>query len=322
MPTPLPAPVPASAQTGPQAPPATARRIPPLVFALGGLAVVLVIAMIGLVALRGAGGTPATATVAALAPTALPSVAASARPSVAGNTGVTQAPASARPSAAPTVTPTRATGAAGGSAQPASAAPSPTPVIALNWQNRPFGPDDTDERTPDDYRLTYDQATGEARIAIINGSGYRYRIDQLAATDFVLEVDVRKYEGPVDSVYGVFFRSQQQKPGDVVPERYVFLFGEEGQHILFHEKPDGTVEEVPSLQPPSTRSPVIKGSEPNRVTVTCQGDQIAVAINGQTVATYVGSLVNRGTVGIIARRGGTPGNVAVGFSGLRMAVLR
>jgi hypothetical protein len=67
---------------------------------------------------------------------------------------------------------------------------------------------------------------------------------------------------------------------------------------------------------------VLKGSEPNRVSITCQGDQISVAINGQTIATYVGTLVNRGSVGIIARRGETPGNVTVGFSGLRMAALR
>jgi hypothetical protein len=288
------------------------------------LVVVLLIAAVGFLALRGGDAPTPTATIAAVVPSAPPSI----TPSVAGATGVTPAAASApaassvQPSGAPTPTPTRATGAAVTSGQPQSAAPSPSPTAVLNWRPYAFGPDDSDVRTPNDYRLFYDEPSDEARIELNNGTGYSYRIGQLTATDFVMEIDIRKHAGPVDSVYGFFFRVQPQQSGQPTAERYRFLFDEKGQHVLFHELGDGTSVEVPSLQPPSTRTPVKGGNETNRLRITARGEEIIVEVNDQIIARYVGTLVKGGQVGITARRGSTPERVLIGFTNLRIASLR
>jgi serine/threonine protein kinase len=307
----------------PQAPAAPpARRSSPVPFVLGGVAVLLVIGAIAFFALRGGDPPSATATIAAVVPSAAPSITPTTAPTTAAVASSAAVPSASAPaSSAPTSTATQPAAVASTSAQPPSAAPSAVPTPALAWQTYTFSSRDTDESAPNNYRVGFDQPSGEARITLNNSNAHRHAISDFTAGDFALEVDVRKLEGPPESFYGIAFRIQRLRSGQTVEERYTLLIRQEGQVTLLYEAPGASAQVVRPVEPLPSPLPIQANGATNRLSITCRGEQITVAINGQPVGTFQGTLVSQGGIGLVAQRNQAGATVVVGFSNLRYATL-
>ena len=88
---------------------------------------------------------------------------------------------------------------------------------------------------------------------------------------------------------------------------------------LFHA--DGTVTNV---APRTASTAINKGEVSNHLTVLCRGNQITLAINGQTVGAYAGTLSEPGAIGLyVANPANAAGPVGMeaGFKNLRISAL-
>ncbi len=182
------------------------------------------------------------------------------------------------------------------------------------------------ESAPFPFRSGLDPVSGEYRLALTDARRgyvyYRPSPDGRTFGDFQLDIEARRVAGPDNGIYGVVFRIQPPIAGAATFERYNFTVTPEGFYSLNLIKADGTA----TIIAPRAASPAIrKGEATNRLTVIAMGTQITLAINGETIGTFTGTVTGPGGIGVYV---GNPPNSAVpagmeaGFSNLRISPAR
>jgi hypothetical protein len=254
-------------------------------------------ALLTLLPLLAGCGTPAGTAVAAITePTATPT--ATPRPTATPSPTSTPPPPTPTPTprpATPTTPPTVTT-----SAEPTAAATTaagPTPAVAtsytVNWSKWPQG------TTQDNsYRRSYDAAKNEYDVALIEDDLELslFAPEGLLFQDFVMDVDARRVKG-LDSIgYGLVFRRQPKGDNDKASVRYIFYVSPQGLWSLFLVNKDGTTKTIRDLNPSSS---IKVGDATNHLTVTCKGQKITLAANGQPLATIDdATLTSPGEIGV------------------------
>ncbi len=230
-------------------------------------------------------------------PTATPTMAPATTPSPAITPTTTATPLpTTPPTASPTVVPTPAGG------------------YAANFATWPTG-------DQGNVRTRFDPAGGEYRVALLGRRDGRslYAPGESRFDDFTLEVDARRVGGPEEDGYGLVFRRQPRGPNDVTNARYIFYVTTNGFYRLYLVNANGTTQDI---QPPTPSSAIRRGAAANHLTVTCRGNRITLAVNGQTLGTYNATVTGAGEIGIVvavpddATRAG-PG-IDAAFSNLRL----
>ena len=185
---------------------------------------------------------------------------------------------------------------------PTASAPPPGPTRPPNAAPEDFSrwyAGDSDP--PGQHRRSYDAATGEYTVAVLEEekewSFYAPAAQQFK--NFRLEVEARRGGGPDGIGYGLVFRRQARQPGQAASERYVFYATAQGYYAIFQVNGDNTTTWLRNLTPAPGIAGV--GDNPNRLTVSCRDAEIRFLINDQEV--YVersAKLVQAGEVGIFA----------------------
>lgn len=203
---------------------------------------------------------------------------------------VTLAQAIAGATVALTVTPTP-------TAIPTSAAtatPAPAILYSTDFTNWFQG----EESGPYPARTSRDPQTGEYRVALIGPQrgyvNYRLGSDEQQFADFQLDVDARKVAGPDNGIYGVVFRVQPAVPGAKSYEYYSFVITADGYYTLSLVNTEGR---GTAVAPRGTHPAIVKGNGVNHLTVVCRETQITLAVNGQLLGTFTGSLTAAGMFG-------------------------
>jgi len=149
------------------------------------------------------------------------------------------------------------------------------------------------------YRASRDPATGEYRLALTGPQrGYtvfRTLPDERAFDNVQIDIDARMIAGPDNGIYGLVFRVQPAVAGAETYERYNFVIRADGSYSMSLVGTDGRGATVA----PRRTSPAIRpGDAANHLTVVCRGSEITLAVNGQILGTFTGSLIVPGTVGL------------------------
>ena len=316
-----------SAPSAPSIPHLPSPTTPPkrplaLFAALAGIVALLLVGGVVLLATRGDAAPPAT--IAAQATATVPAPA----PTLAAQVPPSSAPVT------PTVAPTSVPVVAASPTPPAPTATAPRPTVAPTVAPTftplpavPIGGTRVDFKTLGEREVAgqskrgVDPATGEFQMSVFDGLGDSQRLD-LSYENFVMEVDVRKVAGPADAGYGIIFRSQEQGPTDKEESEYLLFIRSNGDFSLFWSPGDGTSQALTSSYSLGNRpSPIKTGEGSNRLTITCQGEAITVAVNGQTLGVYKGALVKPGKFGLVVAAGADKATTTAAFNNLRVLPL-
>lgn len=212
-----------------------------------------------------------------------------------------------RPS--PTVTPTRT--------------PSPTRAATriANSAIADFGAWDVgDSDPPGRYRSSYDAATGEYLVEILE-EATDWTLpspDKAGFKDFRLEVEARRVAGADSVGYGLVFRRQARAQGQAASERYIFYVTAQGFYIFYAVGPDGKNTILKDLTPAPGVARV--GDSPNKMAVVCRGSEIRLLINDQQVFVEPNAkLLQAGSIGILAASSTTGGpNAKLAFKNIAL----
>lgn len=108
--------------------------------------------------------------------------------------------------------------------------------------------------------------------------------------DFVLDVDATKQAGPDDNGFGVIFRYQDAQ------NFYRFGISSDGFYELGYYEND----EWTSLMDWTETEVIKQGNKTNHLTLICEGSNITVAVNGETLASFSDETFTSGDVGVFA----------------------
>jgi len=124
--------------------------------------------------------------------------------------------------------------------------------------------------------------------------------------DFALEIDARLVSGTEQARYGLVFRLQD------LDNFYSFLVSPSGYYLV-----QAWLNGVWTTMQAKTESAFIEqGNSKNHLEVICKGSQIALAVNGHSLATITDNSLTSGDVGMIVR---TPApNADVHFDNIRV----
>ncbi|MFN8537419.1 MAG: hypothetical protein U0232_08095 [Thermomicrobiales bacterium] len=247
-----------------------ARRLPPIVFVLGGLAAVLIVAVIGVLALQADPATCDDRRRYANHPPSVTAPIAAASSAAARYVGAT--------AAAPTPTPTRQvavsapTAAANGTFADATAIFLP----ARRAVDRPTATSDltsTGSTTISQLARPRIALLTSSVIAVIEQPTLSWRLTSGSTSS-------------ADSVYESYFRIQPRKLTRRHRVGALQLSLQAGKSNASCSMRRPTAQSVPSLQPHRHSRRSSEATKFNHLRITCDGQQITVAINDQIVATY------------------------------------
>ncbi|HEX5502596.1 MAG TPA: protein kinase, partial [Thermomicrobiales bacterium] len=199
---------------------------------------------------------------------------------------------------------------------PTAGPPTPTPALATAYK-ADFTTWTTDSKAGQ-YQAAPDPATGEYRLKILR-TDYGlsvYAPEDQTFGDFVLQVDAHRTAGPDAGAYGLVFRVQPLGANDKSRARYIFYIKPDGYYAFRVVNADGTETYIQD----ETKTPAIKqGDATNHLTVTCQGGQVALAVNGQTVGTFKAQITSPGEIGIVVLTPPDAAGMEAAFSNLTIS---
>jgi hypothetical protein len=219
-----------------------------------------------------------------------------------------------QPSVASTVVPKPAT-----ASQMASTSTPGTGVYKANFANWDSG----EKGMPYPARLSYDATTHQYLIALTDAKrAYAYQVyspDPQKFADFELDVDAGHIAGPGNGSYGVLFRIQPRSSDDKANADIALLVHPDEQYFALNLlRADGTGTNIGK----GNTVAISKGDATNHLTVICQGDSVAVAINSHPVGSYSTTLLTAGAVGLVVSSPPNPsGSVGMqaAFTNLRVS---
>lgn len=148
-----------------------------------------------------------------------------------------------------------------------------------------------------DYRADY--VDGAYRIEVLQPNTDAWSTPELSFGDAQIEVDARKVGGPDDNLFGVLCRYQDSS------SFYFLLISSDGYAGI------GIVQQGEArLLSSDTMLPhpaVATGGALNRLSAQCLGQRLALAVNGEVVASVATAELSGGDVGLIAGAYDEPG---------------
>jgi S1-C subfamily serine protease len=126
--------------------------------------------------------------------------------------------------------------------------------------------------------------------------------------DVVIDVDARQVSGPDDNQYGLLCRYQDSD------NFYEFDISGDGYYAIYLNRAG----EFKTLAPWTATSAIRQGESSNHLAVTCQGNRLALSVNGDLVAEAFDDTFSEGEVAMIAGTFGEPG-VVVAFDNLQVS---
>ena len=260
---------------------------------LAGLALVAPLALLAACGQQQADSPGATLREPTTAPTSTPSPSPTATPAptLAPTPTITATPApTATPTTMPSPTPTP---------RPPTATAVRTALVAdfSQWRTR----------TEATYRRSYDAATGEYLVELLEADFGDGLAASRAVADCNVSVEVRRVSGPADLYGGLLFRWVEAPLGQFENDRYVFAVSPAGSFALFRQyshRPSVAI--IDWKAAPGIIKP---GDASNLLRAICQGPEIRLLINGQEVAVLPDAeLTQAGLIGIYTRSAPKAGN--------------
>jgi hypothetical protein len=172
------------------------------------------------------------------------------------------------------------------------------------------------------YRESYDPATGEYHLAFLQGEGEGWTLFEPTERNFsnyVLAVDARSVSGHEAAGYGLAFHGQLARANERTNARYVFVITPGGYFALYLFTAENAQE---TIQPWAPSSAIRTGTQSNQLSVTCDGPQIRLAINGEPVGQYTATAFAIGQIGLYAFAPPGSAGVEVAYHDLRLTFLR
>jgi S1-C subfamily serine protease len=126
--------------------------------------------------------------------------------------------------------------------------------------------------------------------------------------DTMIEVDARQVSGPDDNQYGLLCRYQD------VDNYYEFDISGDGYYAIYLRRAG----EFKALAPWTATNAIRQGESSNHLVVTCQGNRLAMSVNGDLVAEVFDDTFSEGEVAMIAGTFAEPGAV-VAFDNLQVS---
>jgi hypothetical protein len=148
-----------------------------------------------------------------------------------------------------------------------------------------------------DSTITTDYEDGRYVLALADPGQNIWALAKLDLTDLALSVETAYVEGPANNEYGVLCR--YSRSGDR-HSFYFFFISSDGFYAL-----GKVVKNERTILNPVTRdfqpSDAIRQgrSDVNQLTATCQGDHMALAVNGVAVGAFEDGELTHGDIGLI-----------------------
>jgi hypothetical protein len=147
--------------------------------------------------------------------------------------------------------------------------------------------------------LTTDYVDGRYLIAVEEPGVDVWARPGLTLTDVVFEAETQYAAGPANNEYGLICRYERR--GDGRNSFYFFFVSSDGYYAL--GKVVGDVRtilnpEVGSFQPSDAIR--LEPEATNTLTATCDGDRLALEVNGVQVGAFTDGELRRGDIGLIA----------------------
>jgi len=180
---------------------------------------------------------------------------------------------------------------------PAKSPATPPPAGVLFQDDFSKNTTGWDQHTGADVTTNYD--SGQYLIAVSQPSVDVWAQPGLDLTDVAVQVQAQYSAGPVNNEYGLMCR--YQRGGDGKSSFYFFFISTDGYYALGKVSKD-----VRTILSPSQGSPqpttAIKPEKDaiNALNATCQGDHLALAVNGTAVGDFTDAELKHGDIGLVA----------------------
>lgn len=155
-------------------------------------------------------------------------------------------------------------------------------------------------------RFYYDD--GEYYIEIFKSNFTAWASSGDSWDDVVIDVDARQVSGPDDNQYGLFCRYQDND------NFYEFDISGDGFYAIYLQK-DG---EYQSLKKWTATSAIRQGEATNHLTAICDGDRLALWVNGEFVAEVFDDSLSEGEIALAIGSFDEP-DVVIAFDNLRVS---
>lgn len=171
-----------------------------------------------------------------------------------------------------------------------------------------FSADSGDWYTGSDEVVMFGYEAGEYFIQVKSPDLVTWSPLPLDSHDVIIEVDARQVSGPNDNKYGVFCRFQDED------NWYEFDISGDGYYAIFLQQGG----EFKTLAHWTATTAIEQGPASNHLSVLCQGDRLAMWINGRFVAELFDDTLSQGGIALVAGSFYEP-DVLVAFDNLRVS---
>ncbi len=195
---------------------------------------------------------------------------------------------------------------------PAKSSATPPPAGVLFQDDFSKNTTGWDQHTGADVTTNYDN--GQYLIAVSQPSVDVWAQPGLDLSDVAVQVQAQYSAGPINNEYGLMCR--YQRGGDGKSSFYFFYISTDGYYALGKVSKDvRTILSPAQGSPQPTTAIKPETSAVNMLSATCQGDHLALTVNGTPVGDFTDAELNHGDIGLVA---GTydEGGVAIHFDNL------
>jgi hypothetical protein len=195
---------------------------------------------------------------------------------------------------------------------PAKSSSTPPPAGVLFQDDFSKNTTGWDQHTGADVTTNYDN--GQYLIAVSQSSVDVWAQPGLDLTDVVVQVQTQYSAGPINNEYGLMCR--YQRGGDGKSSFYFFYVSTDGYYDLGKVSKDVRTILSPGQGSPQPTTAIKPAKDAvNTLNATCQGNHMALAVNGTAVGDFTDDELKHGDIGLVA---GTydEGGVAIHFDNL------
>ncbi len=178
-------------------------------------------------------------------------------------------------------------------AQPANPPPAAGVLFQDDFSNPASG---WDQHTSADVTTNYDN--GQYLIAVQQPAVDVWAQPGLDLTDVAVAVQAQYSAGPANNEYGVMCR--YQRGGDGKSSFYFFVISTDGYYALGKVSQDVRKIISPAQGSPQKTATIKPQAEANELSATCQGNHLALSVNGAAVGDFTDGEITHGDIGLMA----------------------